>query len=258
MYSRQKKNSSKQRETSLEGLASTCSVLTIGLFVLTFMFQNFLIPSSSMASTLLVGDHVVVERETLTPKTPWAPFLRTRDIQRGDIVVFWKPTLEPDGTHLFLVKRVIGIPGDRLHLRDGVVYLNGIAQYEPQAARPTPADYDAYIDEFPSVSALGQPRVAPNWPAVLAANLHGDDLVVPAGQYFVMGDNRQISLDSRYWGFVPRENILGRPLFVYWSIVTPEGDAEEAPASERASSDFDEAIHFFDRTRWRRTFHRIQ
>ena len=108
-------NEKQPGETAPEGLASTCSVLAVGLFMLTFVFQNFVIPSSSMASTLLVGDHVLVERETLAPAAKWAPFLPYRDVRRGDIIVFYKPTEERNGEHLFLVKRVIAVPGDHIH-----------------------------------------------------------------------------------------------------------------------------------------------
>ena len=114
-------------ETPLESLASICTVLAIGLFVMTFIFQNFEIPSASMVKTLLIGDHVLVDRISLAPPAKWAPFTFYRDVRRGDIIVFLKPG-EPD---LFLVKRTIGIPGDRIHLRNGVVYLNGVAQNEP-------------------------------------------------------------------------------------------------------------------------------
>jgi len=124
-------------ETAPQGFASICSVLAVGLFALTFVFENFVIPSSSMASTLLVGDHVLVERQTLAPPARWAPFLPYRDVHRGDIIVFYKPTEERSGDHPFLVKRVIGIPGDHIHLRKGVVYLDGVAQNEPEAAKPT-------------------------------------------------------------------------------------------------------------------------
>ncbi len=250
--------SKESQETSSEGFASTCSVLAVGLFALTFVFQNFVIPSSSMASTLLVGDHVVVERETLAPATKWAPFLHYRDVHRGDIVVFYKPTGEPNGEHMFVVKRVIGIPGDRIHLRNGIVFLNGVAQDEPQAAKPTSANYDPYVDDFPSVNPSAEPGVTAEWAASLPAHMQAQDLVVPPGNYFVMGDNRTNSMDSRFWGFLPRQNILGRPLFVYWSIATPESGIDEAPLAERAESTLHEFIHFFDETRWSRTFHRIQ
>ncbi len=245
-------------ETSSEGFASTCSVLAVGLFALTFVFQNFMIPSSSMASTLLAGDHVVVERETLAPATEWAGFMHYREVHRGDIVVFYKPTEEANGEHIFVVKRVIGIPGDRIHLRNGIVYLNGVAQDEPQAAKPTPANYDPYVDDFPSVNPSTEPGVTAEWSATLPDHMQGSDVVVPSGNYFVMGDNRTNSMDSRFWGFLPRQNILGRPLFVYWSIVIPETGADDAPLSEQAESTLHEFIHFFDETRWSRTFHRIQ
>jgi signal peptidase I len=245
-------------ETPAEGFASTCRVLVVGLFALTFVFQNFMIPSSSMASTLLVGDHVVVERETLAPALKWAPFLHYREVHRGDIVVFYKPTEERNGDHIFLVKRVVGIPGDRIHLRNGIVYLNGVLQDEPQAAKPTPANYDPYVNDFPSVDPSNEPHVTPEWSASLAKHIEGEDLVVPPGHYFVMGDNRTNSMDSRAWGFVPRENILGRPLFVYWSIATPESGVEEVPLKDQASSTLHEFVHFFDETRWKRTFHPIR
>jgi signal peptidase I len=245
------------RETSLEGFASTCSVLAVGLFVLTFVFQNFVIPSSSMASTLLVGDHVMVEREALAPAAKSVPFMHYREVHRGDIIVFYKPTEQPNGEHIFLVKRVIGVPGDRIHLRNGIVYLNGVAQNEPQAAKPTSANYDAYVNDFPLMDPSTEPGVTAEWAVLLPTFIHGGDLVVPPGDYFAMGDNRTNSMDSRYWGFVPRENIVGRPLFVYWSIAIPESGIDEAPLSQRAESTLHEFAHFFNETRWSRTFHRI-
>jgi signal peptidase I len=245
-------------ETGAEAFASTCSVLAVGLFALTFLFQNFVIPSSSMASTLLVGDHVLVERATMAPPAKWAPFIPYRDVHRGDVIVFYKPVAEADGEHRFLVKRVIGIPGDRIHLRNGIVYLNGVAQDEPQTAKPTAANYDAYVDDFPSVNPAAERGVSPEWALQLPTFLQGQDLVVPAGNYFAMGDNRPISMDSRYWGFVPRQNIIGRPLFVYWSIKMPETGIDEEPLADQAESTFHEFVHFFDDTRWRRTFHRIE
>lgn len=245
-------------ETATEGFASTCSVLVIGLFALTFIFQNFVIPSSSMASTLLVGDHVLVERATLAPAARWAPLLPYRTVQRNDVIVFYKPVAERNGGHIFLVKRVIGIPGDHIHLRNGIVYRNGVAQDEPQAAKPTAANYDPYVDDFPAINPAAEPQVTPAWSAQLPTFLQGEDLVVPPGNYFVMGDNRTISMDSRYWGFVPRQNIIGRPLFVYWSIDTPETGIDEETMANRTESSLHELLHFFDETRWSRTFHRIQ
>lgn len=246
------------RESIFEGGASVCNILAIAIFVMTFVFQNVFIPSSSMASTLLVGDHVVVEHVNLAPATKWASFLPYREVCRGDIIVFYKPTEEANGEHIPLVKRVIGIPGDRIHLRKGIVYLNGVAQNEPQATKPTAANYDAYINDFPSVDPSTESGVTAEWSVMLPSYIHDGDLVVPPGKYFAMGDNRMNSLDSRYWGFVPRENIVGRPLFVYWSINVPESGSEEVPLAERTESDLHELLHFFDDTRWRRTFHPIR
>ena len=242
----------------LQGCASTCSVLAVGLFIITFIFQNFLIPSSSMASTLLVGDHVMVERQSLAPAAKWAPFMHYRDVQRGDVIVFYKTTEQPSGEHIFMVKRVIAVPGDKIHLRSGVVYLNGVAQNEPEITATRKSPYDAYINDFPSVSPSTEPGVTAEWSVLMPDYVHDGDLVVPPGEYFAMGDNRDNSLDSRYWGFVPRENIIGRPLFVYWSIVMPESGPDEVPLADRAESTMHELTHFFDETRWRRTFHRIR
>jgi signal peptidase I len=245
------------RESFLNGLVSNLSTIAVVLFAYAFLFQNFLIPSSSMASTLLPGDHVLVDRVTFSPAARFAPFVHYRDPRRGDVVVFFKPIPETSGEHIFLVKRVVGIPGDRIHLRNGIVYLNGVAQDEPQAAKPTPERYDPYVNDFPSVAPTNEPDVRATWTVDIPTHMQGNDLVVPPGQYFVMGDNRTISMDSRFWGFVPRENIVGRPLFVYWSIKMQDSGIEEKPLSDQAQSTIHEFIHFFDETRWSRTFHPI-
>ncbi len=241
-------------ETPLEFVASISGVLVFGLFLLTFVFQNFVIPSGSMLKTLLVGDHVLVDRITLAPKTAWAPFVHYRDVRRGDIVVFYKPG-EPD---LFLVKRVVGIPGDRIHLRNGVVFLNGKAQSEPQTEKTNDLIYQPYRDDFPAVHPSEDVGATATWSAELPTHVHGEDLLVPAGDYFCMGDNRPYSLDSRYWGFVPRENIVGRPLFVYWSFITGEDQINKTGARDQAAWLVHIVVHFFDQTRWSRTFHRVR
>ncbi len=241
-------------ETPLEFIASIAGVLVFGLFILTFVFQNFMIPSGSMLKTLLVGDHVLVDRITLAPKTAWAPFVHYRDVRRGDIVVFYKPG-EPD---LFLVKRVVGIPGDHIHLRNGVVFLNGKAQNEPQTVKTNDQIYMPYRDDFPAVPPAEGYDVTATWAAELPTHLQGEDLVVPAGDYFCMGDNRPYSLDSRYWGFVPRANIVGRPLFVYWSFITDEDQFNKTSTADQAAWFTHIVLHFFDQTRWRRTFHVVR
>ena len=114
------------------------------------------------------------------------------------------------------------------------------------------------MNDFPTVDPNFEPGVTAEWSVQLPGYVHGEDIVVPQNSYFVMGDNRTNSSDSRYWGFVPRENIVGRPLLVYWSIETPESGVDEAPLSERAGSTLHEFVHFFDQTRWSRTFHRIE
>jgi signal peptidase I len=247
----------KKKESLFDGLCSNLTTIAVVFFVFGFLFENFLIPSSSMASTLLTGDHVLVDRVTLSPAARWAPFIPYRDPRRGDVVVFYKPVAESDGEHIFLVKRLIAVPGDRIHLRNGIVFLNGVAQNEPQAAKPTPERYDPYVNDFPSIDPSFEPGVTAAWTVDLPNHMQGDDLVVPPGKFFVMGDNRPNSMDSRYWGFVPRENIIGRPLFVYWSIQMPDSGPEEKPLSNQAHSTIHEIVHFFDETRWNRTFHPV-
>lgn len=250
-------DSSRPKESPLESFSSISGTIAVALFVFAFLFENFAIPSSSMASTLLVGDHVLVERANLAPATSWMPIIHYRQLHRDDIIVFYTPFLEADGQHWILVKRVIGVPGDCLHLENGIVYRNGVAQNEPFAAHPTPADYNANVDDFPSVAPSIDTGATADWAAGFSSYEHHGDVCVPPNHYFVMGDNRQNSYDSRFWGFVPRENILGRPLFVYWSVRIPELP-DNAPASQRASVTLDEVLHFISRTRWSRTFHPIR
>ena len=240
-------------ETPLEFVASIAGVLVFGLFILTFVFQNFVIPSGSMLKTLLIGDHVLVDRVTLAPDAH-LPFVHQRNVRRGDIVVFYKPG-EPD---LFLVKRVVGIPGDRIHLRNGVVFLNGKPQNEPQAAKTGDAIYNPYRDDFPAVPPAEGYDVTATWSAELPTHVQGEDLVVPAGDYFCMGDNRPYSLDSRYWGFVPRANIVGRPMFVYWSFITDESQIEKTGAADQVKWIGHIMLHIFDQTRWSRTLHPVR
>ena len=245
----------KQSETTVEFLASLAAVLVTGLFIITFILQAFEIPSSSMEDTLLIGDHVFVNREQFAPKTKWmGPLLPYRDIKRGDIVVFLSPA-EPG---LYVVKRIMGIPGDRLHLRDGAVYRNGDKLTEPYVMHKGPLFYDPYRDNFPAVPPSDAYNVSPDWQLQMRSHIEGDDIVVPPDSYFGMGDNRDVSLDSRYWGFIPKENVIGRPMFVYWSFNTPPDQYRHTEIGERVGFLVHVVIHFFDETRWRRTFRLVK
>ena len=248
----------KEEETPFEAVASMCSVLVVGLFILTFLGQNFVIPSGSMEKTLLVGDHLVVDRITIAPPAKWMPLVRYREPRRGDIVVFLKPV--PDEVngrmeYQFLVKRLVAIPGDHVHLKNGAVIINGVAEPQPHAEPTTPENYRDYLDDFPSVAMTPDLGATESWSVELPTHIQDGDLVVPPGKYFMMGDNRHDSLDSRYWGLVPRENIVGRPLFNYWSFITPEHQYEETGLSNSVAWLAHVALHFFTETRWSRTLH---
>lgn len=247
-------------ETPFEAVASMCSVLVVGLFILTFLAQNYVIPSGSMQNTLLVGDHLVVDRITLSPPAKWMPLVHYREPQRGDIIVFLKPVPDgtyPDGSPIYnnLVKRLVGVPGDHIHLHNGVVYINGVEHPFPFAKPTTPENYDNYLDEFPSEPASSQPNATEAWTVEMPTHISNGDLVVPPGMYFMMGDNRHMSLDSRFWGFVPRQNIIGRPLFNYWSFKSTDADYEQTGLANSLHWLGHVALHFFSDTRWSRTFH---
>ena len=252
MAKKEIKEVERPRETTVEFLASLAAVLVTGLFIITFIVQAFEIPSSSMEKTLLIGDHVFVNRVQFAPATRWVgPLLPYRPIRRQDVVVFLSPA-EPG---LYVVKRIIGIPGDHIHLRDGVVYRNGEKLDEPYVVHSGPTPFDPYRDNFPAVSpSESMVPTTPAWEVNLRANIQGDDVVVPPGSYFGMGDNRDVSYDSRYWGFIPQDNVIGRPMFVYWSFETPPDQYKQTQISDRLGFLAHVVIHFFDETRWRRTF----
>jgi len=251
-------------ETPYEAMASICSVLVVGLFILTFLAQNYVIPSGSMENTLLVGDHLVVDRISFSPAAKWFPLVHYREPKRGDIVVFVKPVQdEVEGRleYLTLVKRLVGVPGDHIHLNNGVVILNGVAQPPPPDGKDSPANpYDQqFLDEFPSIPPEARPGATPEaWAVDFPTHVVNGDLVVPPGHYFMMGDHRHNSLDSRYWGFVPRENIVGRPLFNYWSFETPDEEYEQTGLGNNLAWMAHVALHFFTETRWSRTLHPVR
>jgi signal peptidase I len=250
-------------ETPFEAVASICSVLVAGLFILTFLAQNFVIPSGSMEKTLLVGDHLAVDRITLAPPAKWMPLIRYREPRRGDILVFLKPVpdLDLDGKpqYLFLVKRLVGVPGDHIHLRNGIVIVNGVAQDQPLAEKTTPDNHQDFLDEFPSVPPYPQTGGATeSWAVDFPNHVVNGDLVVPPDQFFMMGDHRHDSLDSRFWGFVPRKNVVGRPLFNYWSFKTPDAEYEQTGLGNRLVWMGHVALHFITDTRWTRTMHLVR
>jgi signal peptidase I len=236
------------KETQVEFLASLAVTLVMVLFIITFVGQTFAIPSSSMENTLLIGDHLFVNRMGLAPRSGYmGPLLPYREVKRGDIIVFLSPA-EPDK---HLVKRVIGIPGDHIHLRHGVVYRNGEALNEAYVIHTGIRQYDVERDDFPVMV----PEIAtPQWQETMPKYMQGEDLVVPPNNYFAMGDNRDNSYDSRYWGFVPRENLIGQPIGIYWSFASDGRDYEQTALGDRLKSIAHTVIHFFDQTRWERTF----
>jgi len=251
-----------RKETPFEAVASICSVLVVGLFILTFLAQNYVIPSGSMENTLLVGDHLVVDQITLMPPASWMPLIRYREPKRHDIVVFHKPVYQPgidateaDGTPQYtrLVKRLIGVPGDHIHLRNGIVFVNGVAQPVGFAQPTTTDNFNEFLDDFPAVPPADTSGATESWAVNFSSYIHDGDLVVPPGMYFMMGDNRHNSLDSRYWGFVPRANIIGRPLFNYWSFEGPESEYEKTGVFQKFAGIGHVALHFFSDTRWKRT-----
>lgn len=249
---KEKPQPEKQRETTVEFLASLAGVLVTGLFIITFVLQAFVIPSSSMEDTLKIGDHVFVNRIAFSPPTHWVgPLLPYNHPHRGDIVVFL--SMDPRTPDLNIVKRIIGVPGDHIHLRDGFVYRNGEKLDEPYTRHEGGPLYDPYRDNFPSVSPLDEGNATDDWKLTMATHIENGDIVVPPDSYFAMGDNRNVSLDSRYWGFITKDHLIGRPMFVYWSFETSESDYEQTSMSARLGFMAHVVLHFFDKTRWSRT-----
>jgi len=172
--------------------------------------------------------------------------------------------LDADGKpqYFFLVKRLVGLPGDHIHLRNGIVILNGVAQNPPKDGLNMPAfgEDQKFLDEFPSVTPDPEPGnfITEAWTVDFASHVKDGDLVVPPGQYFMMGDNRHNSADSRFWGFVPRENIVGRPLLNYWSFKTPDDQEQKTGMGDNLVWMGHVVLHFFSDTRWTRTLHLIR
>ena len=218
------------------------------LFCWTSLLQAYVIPSGSMEGTLLVGDHLFVDRLTYAPADAVSKHLLPyRDVRRGDVIVFRSPV-----ENLTLVKRAIGVPGDHIRLFHKQLILNGKPTDEPYA-RHIDENFDPYRDDFPSASP---PGLHPRAMQMLLANVVNGELIVPPGFVFAMGDNRENSNDSRYWGLVPRENIEGTPVVIYWSFDAPTEDLINPNIG--IDHVVDVAVHFFTKTRWGRTFHLVR
>ncbi len=231
----------------LGAIQSLCVTIVIAVFVITFLIQAFQIPSESMEDTLLIGDYLLVDKVHFGNGGIWGRVLPYQPIQRGDVIVFRYPVNPAQ----HFVKRVVGIPGDRIRMVDKKVYVNEQPVSEPYVVHRS-AGLDPYRDSFPSPEhASGS--VEARWWLQMRSLVRNKELTVPAGKYFVLGDNRDESLDSRYWGFVPRENVIGRPLIIYWSV-RQLATADREGADDTLSRFAFVLTHLHQFTRWDRTF----
>jgi signal peptidase I len=229
----------------------------LAIFGTTFVIQAFKIPTGSMENTLLIGDHLLVNKFLFAVHSAvFEHILPYRAVRRGDVVVFKYPYPEDEaqepGEHF--VKRVIGVPGDRVRIDHRQVYINGQKLNEPYVRHAYPADEPRPGDSFPPAPGEYLPGSTLHWSTDIQNYVRNGELVVPPGRYFVMGDNREESWDSRFWGFAPRDLVSGRPLFIYWSFETPRNEYQRNSLGDRVSQLADLVIHFFNKTRWRRTF----
>jgi signal peptidase I len=240
-----------ERPSIFGALQSLLYLIVVAVFIITFCMQPFRIPSESMESTLLVGDFLLVNKQAAAPDGAGA-LLPTAAIHRGDVIVFHDPV----DASLHLVKRVIGLPGDHLRLHDGHVYINGHALTEPYAVyRPSPPDN--FRDNFPRFQSA-DPEIDSHWWIRMRSLIENNELIIPTGNYFVLGDNRNDSEDSRYWGFVPREEIVGKPLLIYFSLQQHDAD-DNGTLTQQATADtgrnhagkIESVVDF---ARWGRTF----
>ncbi len=227
-------------------MQSLMGTVVIAIFVITFIVQAFQIPSESMENTLLVGDYLLVNKLCYGGSGTGLSAMPYQKIARGDIVVFHYPV---DPAQHF-VKRVIGLPGDKLRMVNKKVFINGRPLDEPYVHFLEPPN-NLFRDNFPrtDIPAYG---LEGKWWLEMRKLVEDGQLIIPEGHYFVMGDNRDDSQDSRYWGFVPRENIIGRPLVIYWSVQ----DWDRNPGATFGGRLYHLAYavtHIFQLTRWHRT-----
>ena len=232
----------KLAESARAFVAEWTVTIIILLFGTTTLVQAFVVPTSSMESTVMTGDHMLVDKLSYAPAGPILKHvLPYTPLKRGDIIVFRWP---PDPRQNY-IKRLIGMPGDHIRVVNKDVYLNGHKLYEPYTQHIF-AGIEPYRDNVPSDPAG---PVMPLGRDMLAANVVNGEVVVPADSFFAMGDNRDNSLDSRYWGFVPRDNIIGKPFIIWWSYDAPTEDLVDFTAKHF----IDLAQNFFAKTRWSRT-----
>ncbi|MBV9227481.1 MAG: signal peptidase I [Acidobacteriaceae bacterium] len=249
-----KKNAVNTRSGSHEKrntLAEWAVTVLLLLFGTTTLAQAFVIPTGSMQDTLLVGDHLLVDKVSYAPRGSISKYLLPyQEPKHGDIIVFRYP---PDISQT-LVKRLIGLPGDRLRITNGVLYRNGVRLNEPYVYHKYA--YDPAWDNFPTPCCrpVKEELARELQQKMLDQNVRSSEVVVPAGMYFAMGDNRDNSSDSRYWGFVPRQNLVGKPFLIYWSYRASTEELMGESAGSMISHFIDLGEHFFTRTRWERTF----
>jgi signal peptidase I len=229
-----------KKSTLREYFESIVIAVILALFIRTFVVQAFKIPTGSMEENLLIGDHLLVNKFVFGPSATALEraVLPIASLKRGEVVVFKYPE-EPDRD---FIKRVIGLPGETVELREKKVYINGMPLNEPYVHFLAPPR--AGGTEFNEVTSFDvRERYGP--------------VTVPPNQYFVMGDNRDNSQDSRYWGFLPRDLVKGKALVIYWSYEAGREDYQEEGAGATARGFISVFAHFFTRTRWDRMFHQI-
>jgi signal peptidase I len=232
---------------------SIAGTVVIAVFVVTFLLQAFTIPSESMERTLLIGDYLLVDKFCYGGITGWSRLLPYRTIRSGDVIVFHYPVNPAQD----FVKRVVAVPGDRLRLINKRVYVNGVPLQEPYVQYITKLR-DFYRDDFPQTDSPDY-GVDAKWWKEMPKLVEDHQLIIPEGNYFVLGDNRDDSQDSRYWGFVPRENIIGRPLLIYWSSASAGNDLSGSPSvGDRLFHLAYAVTHVFQITRWERTFRLVR
>jgi signal peptidase I len=229
-----------KKSTAREYFESICIAVILALFIRTFVVQAFKIPTGSMENNLLIGDHLLVNKFVYGPtlSSVEKTLLPIDDIERGDVVVFKYPE-EPERD---FIKRIIGLPGETLELRNKKVYING---------KPLDEPYVQFL-EPPSESGPGEA----DYTDFDLRKTYGP-VTVPPNHYFAMGDNRDNSQDSRYWGFLPREYVKGKALMVYWSYEADREDYQQSGIGDQVGGIFSTVAHFFTRTRWSRILHQI-